>query len=823
LPAIGLVGNRSSWNRTDLYHGASPSTRSRRGGSSGPGRTAWRGRGLSAISARNAHNIRAGNAVCSSSLFLVESDSMIGRMVRELRRRRVFRTGALYIIAAWAALQVADLFFSAMGIPEAALRALIWAAFVGFPVALVFGFFFDVGTGGIRRTPVQGEGAVEPQPLRRGDYVILTAFLAVAVALIWSASERVRETSSGAGAARVTEPTAAVQKLANSIAVLPFENISSDSENEYFCEGVSEEILHELSNFRGLSVIGRTSSFAFKGSDYGIARISGLLGVRYVLQGSVRKHGQQLRIAAQLLDENGVQVWSERFDRQLANVFAIQSEIAAAVAKNVANLVTSQNAPAHVPSIEAYEAFLRGRSLLHQREPWAAIPLLRKAVELDERFAEAHAELAIGYLTGGDLDPGLRLARETIDRAIALEPDSLRAQAAEGMWLLSQQPPEAEQAEHVLRAVIARDPNSSDALLWLANALVHLGRGAESREILEQAYRIDPLHPSVSANLAARMTEDGDLQGATRLMRQHLQMPGVGGTAFLRYARAVRQMGNLIEFHETAKLAAMRDLSFGYPLLGHSYRVIARPQKAAVWFERAAQVVEFPIAKFLTTVRASGHEAESLAEFERVLERTGTSISEESVSGRVWYGALLARAGEYAKAIDVLEPIIASHAGPMYEGGLPEFEGVHALAWSYLQTGARDEAHRVLAAVEPGCRDPDPLVKYQQSDDLHYCAEHALLLGDRDLALSMLQKAVDVGWRGYYLREFDPYWRQLDGDTRYRALMAQAKEEVDRQRVEIERIDAADTSFARFEASMQTGKERDNPRRTSPRGAPSRS
>ena len=124
--------------------------------------------------------------------------------------------------------------------------------------------------------------------------------------------------------------------------MLPFANISEDPANEYFCDGIAEEILDRLARAAGLNVIGRTSSFAFKGSNYGIERISALLGVHYVLQGSVRKAGDQLRVSAQLLDAKGVQVWSESFDRQLKNVFEIQSEIASAVASTVASQVVPE-------------------------------------------------------------------------------------------------------------------------------------------------------------------------------------------------------------------------------------------------------------------------------------------------------------------------------------------------------------------------------------------------------------------------------------------------------------------------------------------------
>ena len=194
------------------------------------------------------------------------------------------------------------------------------------------------------------------------------AFAAIALVLVYRAAQDVRETPRDETIADTIGTASKGEALPNSIAVLPFANISDDPANEYFCDGVAEEILNKLGGIRELNVIGRTSSFAFKGSDYGIERISALLGVRYVLQGSVRKAGDQLRISAQLLDAGGRQVWNESFDRQLENIFEIQSEIAGAVATTVASQVTPQPDTGHQPDLEAYEHYLTGRTLLHLRD-----------------------------------------------------------------------------------------------------------------------------------------------------------------------------------------------------------------------------------------------------------------------------------------------------------------------------------------------------------------------------------------------------------------------------------------------------------------------
>jgi TolB-like protein len=737
----------------------------------------------------------------------LDPPSVFVRVYRELRRRRVLRTAALYVVASWLCLQVADVLFPAFGIPETAIQVLVWTAAIGFPVALVFGWFFDIGAGGIRRTQPAAAGEVaEARPLASSDYLILAAFLGVAGVLLYSAVQDVREVQPTAEPtsdleADLSPPTGASPKLENSIAVLPFTNISSDPENDYFCDGVSEEILHELSGFRELNVIGRTSSFVFKNSDYGVPRISGLLGVRYVLQGSVRKQGDQLRIAAQLLDQQGVQVWSERFDRRLANVFEIQSEIATMVARNVATQLTAKSGVRHLPPIEAYDLFLRARTLLHQREWLEPIALLERVIEIDDRFAEAHAEMAIAHLVGGAAEDFRARARASIDRALELEPQLLRAREAEGLWFLSQAPPDPASAERVLQPVVELDPNSSDALLWLSNALSMQGRGDEARRILERAARIDPLHPSITSNLAAAMVADGEVDAAIELVRRQRELPGVGNVAMFRLAVMLRQLGRLVELNEHAKFMILRGQSLGYPLLAHCYRMLGMWPQAAYWFEEASRnLPQFPESIYLASVRETGQERRALDAFRLILAKTDRPLSEQSVDVRVWYGALLSRVGDYAEAIAILEPIIDPEDGPYVSGGLFELDGLHALAWAYLRSGAETRAEQLLAPRQRRCARRDELARRYDGIEIHECAVNALLGRDFNRALEVLATAVDSGWRGYYVQLHDPYWIELEDDARYRALMAKAKADVDRQRTQVERVDAAEDFVGKLAA-----------------------
>jgi TolB-like protein len=737
--------------------------------------------------------------------------SAVSTFLREARRRRAFRTAGLYIVCAWLLLQVADVLFPGFGIPDGAIRALVWAAVLGFPVALVFGWLFDVGPGGIRRTlPEDADAPAADLGLRRSDYLILAAIAAVAAALVYEATRGVLNApvEQPVGPASGELPVA-VERLENSIAVLPFENISDDPDNEYFCDGVAEEILNTLSSVGGLNVIGRTSSFAFKDSGYGIARISAALGVGYVLQGSVRKYGQQLRIAAQLLDEQGVQVWSQSFDRELEDIFAIQSEIAEAVAGVVASQIAPQPARRHVPDLEAYEQFLNGRSLLHARLRDQARNSLQRAIELDPELAEAYAELAIARLIGSPTDEELAEVNRLIERALELEPQLLRARAARILWYAQSNPRNPVAAEQAAREVLAQDPNMSDALLWLSNALAEQGREEESFAVLQRAARIDPMHGSIALNLAFGMAEHGKFDEAIAHLRRGLEQPRPGYYFYLGLRDLLTLTGRLVELNEVAREQALRLHGPHYLGLALSSALLGNWTSAAYWLARSQR--DFPGYRYESFSGPAlfawqGHYAEAVTTFQAGLDARGEPLARIDQELVTFFGTLLARAGEHRRAIEVLEPVVGTEDQesllPSAAWGVGDWDGTHALAWSYLHTGSADRAASLLAQVARQCLEAEVTGRLRRSDWLHYCAENALLISDQARALNRLERAVVAGWRDIYVREQDPYWAALRDNPRYRELMQEVRADVDRQRAEVVQLGSEQDFIAELDAVM---------------------
>ena len=378
----------------------------------------------------------------------------------------------------------------------------------------------------------------------------------------------------------------------NSIAVLPFVNMSSDPDSEYFCDGISEEILNRLAAFPDLHVIARTSSFALKASDFDARKLSGLLGVRYLLQGSVRRDGDRVRIAAQLVDDSGVQVWSNAYDRELHGIFAIQQDIAEAVATNVVPKIVARSPaePEALPNLEAYQHYLAGRQIFDKRMPRygeLAEEQFKKAVAIDPQYAEALAELAIVWAFHHQYSAKSRGSH----RPSALpEARSRTGACGEGPAARGAAPTGPPGAEAAYRQALTLDPNMVDASNWLAALLADQGRHAERLSILERAARIDPLAPALMTNLAGAYAERGDPARAEQGFLRLLELPQPSYYVYWSLFDHYFFTGRLVESNEMAK-RLVRDYDESGPLgayvyLARSYSRLGLWRSAEIWLER---------------------------------------------------------------------------------------------------------------------------------------------------------------------------------------------------------------------------------------------
>jgi TolB-like protein len=358
-----------------------------------------------------------------------------GSFFRELKRRNVYKVAVAYAVVGWLVMQVSATIVPALHLPDEITTSIVVLVLLGFPVALVIAWAFEMTPQGMKRTEDIGPHEVIPQWSGRKFAALIIVLAAGAAALL---AYQLFQPKTPSPAPYVAQPADVPSR---SIAVLPFVNMSRDKENEYFIDGLTEEILNRLAQISALRVPGRTSSFAFKGRNTDLRQIGTDLGVAHVLEGSVRKSGDRLRITSQLVRTvDGFHLWSQTFDRKLDDVFAIQEEIAHAIADALSaplGLNEAASPQRQTKDMQAYDKFLQARGLLAQRSPEnlrRAIELLTAAVDRDSRFASGWAALAQAralssyYLN--DIPDPLKAAEEAARKALALDDSNALAHSA---------------------------------------------------------------------------------------------------------------------------------------------------------------------------------------------------------------------------------------------------------------------------------------------------------------------------------------------------------------------------------------------------------
>lgn len=420
----------------------------------------------------------------------------------ELKRRRVFRVAAGYAVVAWLVIQVASDVLPALRVPEWGVTLVVACALLGFPVALVLAWAFDLGPDGVARSdpgPEQGASASSPPGGGRRKRRLAYIGTALALALLLAAAVLPRERAAARPAA-AADPT----PVTASIAVLPFADLSAAGDQEYFGHGLAEELLNVLAQIEGLRVAARTSSFAFAGTDASVTEIGRQLEVRAVLEGSIRTSADGIRITAQLIDAStGFHLWSQVYERQAADLFAVQDEISAAIANALELRLIGREgaAPRRVrgADLEAFRLYLRGRHAWNQRTLEGlreSIDYFERALRLDPAFALGYAGLADAYMLLEDfrgLPREEAFARGTAAARRALELDETLAEAHTSLAHILMHQLEAEASEREYRRTLALNPNQPNAHLWYSLLLAQMRRWDEALEHARRAADLDPL------------------------------------------------------------------------------------------------------------------------------------------------------------------------------------------------------------------------------------------------------------------------------------------------------------------------------------------
>jgi adenylate cyclase len=475
---------------------------------------------------------------------------------QELVRRRVVHVAGVYAIASWIVVYMVATTYEKLFLPDVVFLTLVALTFLGFPIVLVLGWYFSLGRGGAhwRRPGAADEGAYADSRAAgntAGSGLLLFGLLLATGSFL-------------AVASRITDADQPPVVLEDgSVAVLPFENLSGEEANRYFSDGMTEEVIARLARIPDLKVISRTSAMRYRGTELGPGEIGRELGVASILEGSVQRDGDRLRISARLVDTRSTRtLWAESYDRAMEDIFAIQTDLAERIASSL-GLALAGIDPATVVGPElptgdlvAYDLYLRGRFFWNQRSPEGlarSIELFEEAIARDAAFYMAHAGLAdswvvMPYHTGGSAGESLDRALAAAERALALKPDlgeahAARAFALTGMW-------QWDASETEFRRALELSPGYATGHEWYAVLLMARGRTKEGLEAIRRAFALDPLSRVISYVFGLILLVSGEPDEALDRFDRALELDPAFPLAHLHRSWALEELGRKEEMVE---------------------------------------------------------------------------------------------------------------------------------------------------------------------------------------------------------------------------------------------------------------------------------
>jgi TolB-like protein/tetratricopeptide (TPR) repeat protein len=458
-------------------------------------------------------------------------------IISELKRRNVFKVGVAYLILAWLIVQVTSFAVPALLLPTWVNSLVFLLAIIGFPFALFFAWAFEITPEGVElESTVHVQASITSRTGRKLNFIIIGLLV---IGMGYFIYESRFATGADETTALETPNVGAENHAEGSIAVLPFVNMSSDPEQEYFSDGISEEILNVLAKIPKLHVTSRSSAFAFKGKEINISEVAQTLGVNNILEGSVRKAGKHIRITAQLIEAGSDKhLWSETYDKELTDIFAIQDEISSAIVtalkdKLGLNVTLATRDMSHV-NLEAHNEYLRGRFFIEKRtekDVEKALQHFDNAIEIAPDYAlawmgKAWASLFLSEYGNILHEVAMNNARPAIEKALQLDPDLPEAHAIKG--LLESYNNEPEKAIIHYQKAIMLNPNYADAYHWYAN----VDHKNES-EFRKKALQLDPMSMIINRVYGVLLAETHQFEQAVTVAQQMLDIDSNSNQAFL--------------------------------------------------------------------------------------------------------------------------------------------------------------------------------------------------------------------------------------------------------------------------------------------------
>lgn len=697
----------------------------------------------------------------------------LNESIRNLKRRRLYRIAVAYAVIAWLAVQVADVLLPALFLPEWSVRLVLIMALLGFVPAMLIAW----AVGGPEPAALTGSPEVtEAQPRRRRidgrhlDLIVIACLLCLIGILL------------------TTSPPAEPGALRSmrSIAVLPFAELSAQGDNSYLGDGIAGELLNALTRIEGLRVAARTSSFAFRDSTIGVREIGQRLNVDAVIEGSLRRDADRIRVTIQLINvDDGFNVWSQTYSHRLDDILALQEDIAGSVVAALASDVFAHSSapPGRATtSAAAYERYLEGRVEFHERTPSSlrrAVTLFREALALDPRFALAYSGLADAeLLLVAYSDHPLGVAREAAEQAIAraLALDDRLAESYASLGLLKTHAGQPGAAEQAYRRAIQLNPNYSMAHMWLGGLMLNQGRLHDANRAFSRARNLDPLHPVINGNLASTLMAMGHYEAGMSIFNRALEQSPRAVTLLVQMAMWAGEFGRLDQSLGYARRAHALDPEgpLGRIAMARSSLWLGERQAARHWLELAEaagganlKIIEQQAAFYLEAGQDATLDTYARSHLATVPQAAGEPLDYRSRALMTWAGTGRLLLHDYDGAIALLEQALDADEG---QRRMEDVQTLVYLALAYSRSAREADARAVLAE----CRQLLDRSRRQGAAWPRVAllsAQIAALDGRPTDALEALHQAVEAGWRRAGFVENHAAFASLRAQAGYRALI----------------------------------------------------
>lgn len=711
-------------------------------------------------------------------------------LIKELKRRNVFRVAIAYLVVSWLVLQIGVTLAPVLNLQDWVNSLLVFFLALGFPVALLFAWAFELTPDGLKREKdIDRSASITHLTSRNLDYTIIAVLI---LALGYFALDKFVLSSSREAAKieaaleKASTRADGAEVLDKSIAVLPFVNMSDDAANEYFSDGISEELLNALASIKGLKVAGRTSSFAFKNRDEDLRTIGKILGVTHILEGSVRKSGVKVRITAQLIKAaDGFHLWSATYDRELTDIFAIQDEIAQAILGQLKARLIGDQGGIHFTAlradVSAFDLYLEAKQkiYLRRRAPLEqAAELLQQAIAIDPGYAPAYAQSGIvsmllseGQYGTIPADEANARAKPLLDKALSLHPKSAEAWAGLGLYQIIMQEPE--QAKEALLRALAINPSLVNARHWLGRVMSILGERDEVKRIRQEILVRDPLYLPGIGNLFEDYIQYDDLDRAQVLLDRI--------RPFMPTSITVAGWDGVLHFIAGRVAESMPYFELAYEMEPENATARGRLSRALLWSGQYQRLTQVGVDEFrvYALMRMDRMEEASILAWELADQHSAIAA----------LFRLLLEQQHYSELIEYVESrwpdLVAFEADYPERDGWNQYNYLGIIAHSYRRLGNDGQFDQAMSQFKAA-------LDYQlgngaNNHEIAFAeAVYHVLAGDHESALERLARSFEGGFTvDPDLIKAMPMFAPLEANPRFEEIMGQMVHHMNSERAKL--------------------------------------